>query len=154
MPLDVIGAAEWTLIVVALLMIAGVGWLWLRRRWLSRTGGTFACSLLTRRTTPGTRWVLGVARYRGEQVQWFPAISLSLWPSRRFDRHQVRAGEQRLPSMSEARDLPAGQRILSLHGHRDETELAMDANSMTGFLSWLEASPPGMRYRQSPSSPH
>ena len=34
-----------------------------------------------------------------------------------------------------------------------EVELAMAAESLTGLLSWLEAAPPGMRYRLSPASP-
>lgn len=153
MPKDVIGAAEWTLIILGLVLFAGLCWLWARRRWLSRAGGTFACSLRQPRSTPGTRWVLGVARYRGHQLQWFPAISLSLWPTRRFDRKAVRAGEQRLPNRTESLDLPDGQRIVGLHGPKGVVELAMARDSMTGLLSWLEAAPPGMHYRQSPASP-
>lgn len=150
--MDLIGAAEWLLIIAALVLVIALSWLWVRRRWLSRAGGTFACSLQTVPRTPRTRWVLGVARYRAHELQWFPAFSLSLWPVRRFDRAQVRAGDQRLPDAGEAVELPDGQRILSLHGS-DQVELAMARDSLTGLLSWLEAAPPGMRYRPSPETP-
>ncbi|MCW3157542.1 DUF2550 domain-containing protein [Micropruina sonneratiae] len=151
--MDVIGTVEAVLIVLFVLALVAVGWLWLRRRWLSRAGGAFACSLRRTRRTPGARWVLGVARYRYQELQWFPAFSLSLWPTLRFDRGAVRAGSQRTPDPDEAVDLLQGQRILGLHGTADGVELAMSPDSLTGLLSWLEASPPGMRYRLSPTSP-
>ena len=150
--MDVISTVEVVLIIVFAVLVIAVSWIWLRRRWLSRAGGTFACSYRGSRTA-GARWVLGVARYRDHELQWFPAFSLSLWPSRRFDRADVRAGEQRLPDADEAVDLFHEQRILGLEGPRDDVELAMAPDSMTGLLSWLEAAPPGMRYRPSPLSP-
>ncbi len=151
--MDVIGTVELVLAIVVLALVIAVGWLWLRRRWLSRSGGTFACSYRRGSRTPGTRWVLGVARYRGHELQWFPAFSLSLWPNQRFDRAMMRAGDQRFPDATEASWLLEGQRIVSLHGRAEPVELAMAPDSLTGLLSWLEASPPGMRYRHSPQSP-
>lgn len=150
---SVVYAAELVLIILAALLVLAVSWLWLRRRWLSRAGGTFACSLRRDLSAPSSRWVLGVARYRDRELQWFPAFSLSLWPRQRFDRTLVRAGEQRLPSRVEADLLYDEQRILSLDGPPGGVELAMTAGSLTGLLSWLEAAPPGMRYRLSPASP-
>lgn len=151
--MDVIGIVETVLVALGVLLLLSVGWLWLRRRWLSRTGGTFACSLRVLHRTPSTRWVLGVARYRAHELQWFPAFSLSLWPGRRFDRGLVTAGEQRRPRPDEAIDLLDDQRIVELRGAHDEAELAMAQESLTGLLSWLEAAPPGMRYRPSPTWP-
>jgi hypothetical protein len=151
--MDVISAVEWLLIVVVLVLILGLAGFWLRRRWLSRAGGSFACSFHPAKRTPGTHWVLGVARYREHELQWFPAFSLSLWPTQRFDRGLVRAGEQRLPDAGEVAWLLEGQRIVSLEGPVEQIELAMAPDSLTGLLSWLEAAPPGMRYRHSPQSP-
>ena len=150
---SVIVAAEVLLITIGIIAVLAVAWLWLRRRWLSRTGGTFACSLRHDISTPGSRWVLGVARYRQQELQWFPSFSPWLWPTRRFDRAQVHAGVQRRPSANEAELLYEGQRILRLDGPMGGVELAMDAGPLTGLLSWLEAAPPGMRYRNSPASP-
>lgn len=151
--MDVIGAVEWLLIILVLVLCAALACFWLRRRWLSRAGGSFACSFHPATSTPGTHWVLGVARYRGHELQWFPAFSLSLWPRRRFDRDVVKAGEQRVPDAAEAAWLLEDQRIVRLQGPVDQVELAMAPDSLTGLLSWLEASPPGMRYRPSPASP-
>ncbi|MFT4262961.1 MAG: DUF2550 domain-containing protein [Nocardioides sp.] len=151
--MDVIGTVEVVLIIAFVALLGAVGGIWLRRRWLSRAGGAFACSYRHGNQTPGTRWVLGVARYRGHELQWFPAFSLSLWPSRRFDRGLVKAGEQRDPDAREAAELLEDQRIVGIQGTPDEVELAMAPDSMTGLLSWLEAAPPGMRYRPSPASP-
>lgn len=148
--MDVISAVELLLIVILLILGCGLAGFWLRRRWLSRSGGSFACSFRASGRAPGTQWVLGVARYRGHELQWFPAFSLSLWPKRRFDRGLVRAGDQRLPDAAEASWLLEGQRIVSLHGPSEQVELAMAMDSLTGLLSWLEAAPPGMRYRHSP----
>ncbi len=151
--MDVITAVEVLLIVLVLALAIALACFWLRRRWLSRAGGTFACSFHPANRTPGTHWVLGVARYREHELQWFPAFSLSLWPRRRFDRAQMRAGEQRLPDDTEAAWLLEDQRIVSLHGPVEQVELAMAPDSLTGLLSWLEAAPPGTRYRPSPVSP-
>lgn len=151
--MDVISAVELLLILVVLILLAVLAGFWLRRRWLSRAGGSFACSFHPAKRTLGTHWVLGVARYRGHELQWFPAFSLSLWPNQRFDRARMRAGDQRLPDATEASWLLEGQRIVSLHGPTEPVELAMAPDSLTGLLSWLEASPPGMRYRHSPQSP-
>lgn len=150
---SVVYAAEVVLVFLAALLAVTVSWLWLRRRWLSRAGGTFACSLRRDVSAPSSRWVLGVARYSGHELQWFPAFSLSLWPGQRFDRTQVRAGQQRVPSRVEADLLYDEQRILGLDGPPGGVELAMTAGSLTGLLSWLEAAPPGMRHRLSPASP-
>lgn len=150
---SVIQAAEALLITVGVVLLLSVAGLYLRRRWLSRSGGTFACSMRRDLSTPSSRWVLGVARYREHHLQWFPAFSLSLWPAKRFDRAHVRAGEQRRPLPQEAGPVSAGQRILRLDGPSGGVELAMDVGSLTGLLSWLEAAPPGMRYQRSPASP-
>ncbi|MFT4217383.1 MAG: DUF2550 domain-containing protein [Micropruina sp.] len=152
--MNVIGTVEVVLIIALLALSVVIGWIWLRRRWLSRAGGSFACSYHPPTRTPGTHWVLGVARYREHELQWFPAFSLSLWPRRRFERDEIRAGEQRLPEADEVAWLLEGQRIVSLHGPAEQVELAMAPDSLTGLLSWLDASPPGMRYRRSPASPH
>ncbi|MFT3862564.1 DUF2550 domain-containing protein [Micropruina sp.] len=149
----VLQAAEVALITVAAVLMLAVAWLWLRRRWLSRAGATFSCSLRRRPSTPSSRWVLGVARYRDHELEWFPSFSLSLWPDLCFDRGEVRAGEQRLPTPAEAGLLLDSQRILGLDGPSGDVELAMETDSLTGLLSWLEAAPPGMRYRLSPTSP-
>jgi Protein of unknown function (DUF2550) len=135
-------------LVIALALCAGLlGLLAGRRRWLARSGGTFECSVRLRTTTPGEGWVLGVARYTGEELEWFRSTSYSVRPRRRFRRGKVRVVETREPAAAEAADLYAGQRVVTLeerHGDRAvQSDLAMGRESLTGLLSWLEAAPPG-----------
>jgi hypothetical protein len=119
-----------------------------RRRWLARQGGTFECSLRLRSTTPGAGWVLGVGRYNEENLEWFRFFSFSLKPRRSFVRTAVSVSEIREPDPVEAVSLYAGQVIVRLHGTTSvgEWQLAMEPDSLTGMLSWLEAAPPGAKY--------
>lgn len=120
-----------------------------RRRLLARDGGAFECSARLRTATPGTGWVLGLARYSEDTLEWFRFFSYSARPRRRFVRGIVRVVETREPDASEAVSLYAGQQVLVLSEHHDDrseySELAMSADSLTGLMSWLEAAPPGGR---------
>jgi hypothetical protein len=146
--MDVVGLLEQLLFVVMFLLAIPLVWLWLRRRWLSRQGGAFECGLRRRVSTPGTGWVLGVARYRDESLQWFPAFGLSIRPRHTLVRGMVRAGTQRRPNAVEAVLLFDDQRVLELDAPEGDLELAMTPGSMTGLLSWLESAPPGLDYRR------
>ncbi|SDT37716.1 DUF2550 domain-containing protein [Microlunatus soli] len=158
--LEVIG------VILVLLGLCLVG-LAVRRRWLARNGGTFECSMSRHvvsaaavgnkptsdssssdDTTPSPRWVLGVARYSGENFEWFRFFSLAWWPKYTFLRSQVSVLDHRLPAPSEAVALYADQEIVTVSiGTGDRTErrqLAMTPESLTGMMSWLEAAPPGI----------
>lgn len=155
-----LGAVEVVGIVLVLLGLCLVG-LAVRRRWLARFGGTFECSMSrqvirgsqaasgpTTATTPSTRWVLGVARYSGEHLEWFRFFSLAWWPSHRFLRSDVAILNHRPPDSAEAVALYADQEIVTVSvgvgTDLVRRELAMTAESVTGMLSWLEAAPPGI----------
>lgn len=140
-------------IAIAVVLCAGMlALLAGRRRWLAREGGTFECSVRLRTTTPGAGWVLGVARYAGDQLEWFRFFSYAARPRKRFRRGEVLVVETRDPDAVEALALYAGQRIVTLEEHRGDrvvsTDLAMGAESVTGLLSWLEAAPPGRTRRR------
>ncbi len=142
------GVAEALAILVLLLALA-LGLLAARRRYLSREGGTFECSLRLRSATPGAGWVLGLGRYNGGSLEWFRFFSYSWRPRKSFPRQVVRVLETRDPDPVEAVSLYAEQRILSLEvvgdlGVREEWSLALSPDSLTGLLSWLEAAPPGL----------
>ena len=53
-----------------------------RRRLLTRSGGTFEVSLRTRSDRPGRGWVLGVGRYAGDAIEVFRLFSLRMRPLR------------------------------------------------------------------------
>ena len=151
-----LSAAEVIGIVLVLLAAALIG-LAVRRRWLARNGGTFECSMRRRghyiddasdTKTPSTGWVLGVARYSGDYLEWFRFFSLAWWPKHTFFRSEVSVLEHRAPSAAEAVALYADQEVVTVAtGSGENTEhrdLAMTPDSLTGMLSWLEAAPPGI----------
>lgn len=146
--MDWLGITEVVGISLLVVLLVPVLFLGIRRRWLSRQGGLFDCSLRLSTKTPGTGWVLGVARYSGDNLEWFRSFSISLRPRVIFPRSQSRAGAQREPDPIESVLLYGDQRIMSVElADGRSWELAMSSASLTGLLSWLESSPPGARYR-------
>jgi len=61
-----------------------------RRRWLTRDGGTFDCSLQLAEKEHGRGWALGLARYVGDDLQWFRVFSLAWWPKLVVNRPSAR----------------------------------------------------------------
>jgi hypothetical protein len=129
-------------VLLALLLI-GVLALILRRRWLSRSGGTFEASVRVRSSKIGRGWVLGIGRYTGEHLEWFRVFSWSPRPKQVFARWGFEVMSRRMPSGPEAFALYAGHVILDCQTQAGRIELAMSEDSLTGFLAWLEAAPPG-----------
>lgn len=144
---------EW---LVALEILAGIligagllflVWLFARRRWLSSRGGVFDCALRTH----GRRmhWHLGMARYAGDSLLWYRALSLDIHPRLVLDRQQTTWVGQRPPTEEEMMVLFTDHQVAELHGvdrrgNPRVYELAMTPASVTGLMSWLEASPPGI----------
>ena len=137
-------------LLVVVFLVLPICWLIVRRRWLARRGGVFDCSLRLRTTTPGTGWVLGVARYSQDTLEWFSAFSPSLRPRLTFPRAKTRAGDQRSPDQIESVLLFDDQRIIRLETMGvGSWEVSMLTDSLTGLLSWLEAAPPGQGFQGS-----
>jgi hypothetical protein len=135
------------LLVLAVLLLLALA---ARRRWLSRGGGSFECSLRLRTSTPGAGWVLGVGRYNDGRLEWFRFFSFAQRPRTTFTRGQVRVVETRDPDPVEAVSLTAESRVLALEvgqQGRETRELAMSEDSVLGLLAWLEAAPPGIESR-------
>lgn len=146
--MDWISVAELLAVALVVVLVVPLALLVVRRRWLARQGGLFDCSLRLTTTTPGTGWVLGVARYSGDNLEWFRAFTLSLRPKLIFPRSQSRAGAQRDPDAIESVLLYDEARVVRLElSDGSGWDLAMSPASLTGLLSWLESSPPGARYR-------
>lgn len=141
-----LGWAEAIVLVIVLVVTLPLIGLWARRRWLARDGGSFECGLKTDMdAAPGTGWVLGAARYRGDHLEWFRIFSASLSPRLRLARPQTRVLTTREPDPVESVLLYDGQQIVELEADGDRVDLAMSTDAMTGMLSWLEAAPPGER---------
>ena len=116
-----------------------------RRRVLSRKGGTFELSVRESMSAEGRGWVLGMGRYRENSLEWFRIFSPLPGPRRTWRRNDLKVLSQRDPEGAEEFALYAGHVVVVCRTPRGEAELAMSPSSLTGLQSWLEAGPPGSR---------
>ena len=134
-------------VLLLLVLLYGLA-LILRRRWMSRHGGTFEFSVRVRSTKAGRGWLLGVGRYSGSRLEWFRIFSLAPRPKLSFERAELEYVGRRDPVGAEAYSLYSGHIIVSCKTPSGPLEVAMSPDALTGFLSWLEAAPPGQRFRR------
>ncbi len=149
--IDVVVAIVVTVVVLSTPVVYVV----MRVHWLTRQGGSFECSVLLNADDPSHAWVLGVARYAGEDLEWFRYYAASVRPWFQLNRQRCDVVEVRGPDEDEAATLFPGHRIVEVQytTTTDESErwqLAVSPETLTGLLAWLEASPPG----QSPRGIH
>jgi hypothetical protein len=134
-------------VLLLLILLYGLA-LVIRRRWISRAGGTFEFSVRVRSTRAGRGWVLGVGRYSGDHLEWFRIFSLAPGPKRVFRRSELEYAGHREAAGAEAYSLYSGHIIVLCHTPDGQVEVAMSSDALTGFLAWLEAAPPGQRLRR------
>lgn len=137
-----------TAVVVLALVLLPFVLLYLRRRWLTGQGGLFDCAYQLTEKSPGTGWVLGMARYRGENLEWFRAFSLSVRPKKVFPRVVMAYVHQRPPAGLESIALFEGATIVTLKDRvsGDLASLSMSRDEVLALMSWLESAPPGSYY--------
>ncbi len=138
--LDVVG------VVLVLLVAYGLG-LILRRRLLSRHGGTFELSVRVRTDRPGRGWVLGLGRYNGEELQWFRVFTLDPRPRKVFARTELDYVGRRQPEGAEVYSLYSDHVVATCETPSGIQEFAMSREALTGFQAWTEAAPPGQLRR-------
>jgi hypothetical protein len=126
------------LITVGLLLVALVVAFSLRRRFLLSGLGAVTMWL---RPVGAPRWAVGVAWYSGDNLLWYRALSLSVRPNRRLCRSEFRVDARRRPTAQDLA-LPSDSVVLTCRTGAGPQELAMDASTVTGFLSWIESAPP------------
>ena len=114
-----------------------------RRRLLSRNGGTFELSCRVRSAGTGRGWLLGIGRYSGDQLEWFRIFSAWPRPKRSWPRGELTFAGQREPEGAERMSLFGDHVVVTCSTPEGEIELAMSPSSLMGFQSWLEAAPPG-----------
>jgi hypothetical protein len=150
--------AGWALLLVLAVAALVAIVLASRRILLGRTGGTVECGLRATRAAP---WRLGLAAYKPDQLYWFSAFGLRLRPQEAFDRRSLSVLARRPAAPAEVISIGAGTVVVECQtepgeggrareGGRAENrpaprivELAMSEGALTGFLAWLESSPPG-----------
>ena len=116
LPLGVFAAV---VLLLALLVAGFVG----RRRFLSRSSGTFDCSLRTSTQRMGKGWILGLARYEADRIEWFRVFDLSMRPRRVLQRGDLQVQERRYPVGPEAFSLMTGVVIVRCAYERGPLEL-------------------------------
>lgn len=132
---DIVEGMSSLVALAAVAMLALV----VRRRALSRLGGTVELSL----RAPGHSWVLGVGRFNGDALEWFRVFSFAMRPRRRLTRRDLSVVARREPVGSERRALLSGSVVMECRSSTGPVDLAMGPSAVTGFLAWLEATPPG-----------
>ena len=142
---------QWLADVAGVLLLLVLLWgiaLVVRRRVISRHGGTFEFSVRVRSGRAGRGWVLGVGRYSGGDLEWFRIFSANPRPKLTFHRSELDYVGRRDPGGVESYSLYAGHVIVTCRTPTGPLEVAMSPEALTGFLAWLEAAPPGQRNRQ------
>lgn len=138
---------QWLLDVAGLLLLLvllyGIA-LIVRRRALSRRGGTFELSHRVRSGRAGRGWLLGLGRYSGESLEFFRIFSLSPRPKSVWPRRALHYQSWRDPEGPEQVSLYADHVVVSCTSDlgAEVVQLAMSTSSLLGFQSWLEAAPP------------
>jgi hypothetical protein len=123
--------------------IAIIASLFLRRQVLAGGGGTIEVSMRLSTFVVGRGWAPGFARFERDAFLWYRMFSLWLGPRRTLFRKGLRVMGRRVPEGPERLVLPEGWVILRCASHPAPVEIAMAESAVTGFLSWLEAAPPG-----------
>ncbi len=140
-PLEILGAL---LVLFGLVLALFI----LRRYLLARNGATFDCSLKRERSRRADAWILGVARYGEDQLEWFRIFTISPRPTRVLIRSQLDLLEWKQPSEQDVHSILPGAVIVRCTYGRENPEIlemAMTRSDYTGFATWLESTPPGMQ---------
>jgi Protein of unknown function (DUF2550) len=133
---------EWIAIGV-LVVLAAVAALFIRRALVMRAGGTIRLHLRVSTMLSGRGWSPGFARFTGDELHWYRMFSFAIRPKRVLSRRGLVVERRRLPQGQERLVLPADWIILRCISRHAPVEIAMATSTVTGFLSWLEAAPPG-----------
>jgi Protein of unknown function (DUF2550) len=131
----------WFLAVLLALAVAAAGGLAIRRILLGRGGGTVECGL---RRGPDQGWRLGIAAYEPSELRWYDAFGVLLKPREVFARRPLAVVSQRAADDWETARLGEGMVVVECKPGElaGAIELAMSEAALTGFLAWLESSPP------------
>ncbi|MEV7331212.1 DUF2550 domain-containing protein [Micromonospora sp. NPDC093244] len=127
---------------VAVILVA-VLVLFVRRAVVTRSGGIIRLSVRVTTVLDGRGWSPGFGRFCGDELRWYRMFSFALRPKRVLSRKDLAVERRRLPEGQERLSMPADWVILRCTSHHAPVEIAMARSTVTGFLSWLEAAPPG-----------
>jgi len=143
--------AVWIFAIVLVLVVLAAAALASRRYLLERSGGTIECAL--RWPAGSGPWRLGVLSYQHDSLRWHGALGVLLRPEHVFNRRALSVVSRRPVGPVEAVTLGTDRVVVEVCVEpapdapeapaEEHVELAMTEQALTGFLAWLEASPPG-----------
>jgi hypothetical protein len=145
--------AVWIFAAVLVLVFLAAAALASRRYLLERGGGTVECAL--RSPADSGSWRLGVLSYQHDSLTWYGALGVLLRPEHEFHRRSLSVLSRRPAEPSEAVTLGTERIVVEVavrpspeipgveSAPDEHVDLAMTDQALTGFLAWLEASPPG-----------
>ena len=119
-----------------------------RRAWIVWGGGAIVMSVRLSTRYRGRGWAPGLGRFVGHELRWYRIFSLSWRPRHILDRPEVQVRSRRRPEDAELLALPEDCVILRCLTQGGQLDIAMRESALTGFLSWLEAAPPGAASRR------
>jgi hypothetical protein len=125
-----------------LILLAFVAVLFFRRALMARAG-TIKLNLRVSTMLDGRGWSPGFGRFVGDELRFYRMFSLAIRPKRRLSRHGLVVEQRRRPEGQELMSMPADWVILRCLSQQAPVEIAMAKSTVTGFMSWLEAAPPG-----------
>jgi hypothetical protein len=126
-----------------LILLLGLTVLFLRRGFLTRRVGTIEMSLRLSTVVPGRGWSTGIGRFAGDNLRWYRMFSFSLRPRRTLSRRALVIEARRAPDGEECLVLAPDWVIVRCLSRDSLVEIAMAQSTLAGFLSWIEAVPPG-----------
>jgi hypothetical protein len=134
--------AGWFLIFVLTVALACAISIAARRTLIERGGGTVECGL---RRVGDRRWRLGLAAYQPDALRWYPLFGIRLRAGEIFTRRALSVVARRPAEPVEATSIGSGAVVVecATGATTPRIELALSDDALTGFLSWLEAAPPG-----------
>lgn len=132
---------DWVLVGFAAVFVA-LCVLFVRREMIAR-GGSIELSIRLSTYAEGRGWSPGIARFVGDEMHWYRVFSLAFRPRRVLNRQMFAIQQRRRPDVLEQRSLPGRMVVLRCVSQREPVEIAMAETTVTGFMSWLEAAPPG-----------
>jgi hypothetical protein len=91
----------------------------------------------------GGGWSYGIAHYENDRIDWYRIFSYAYRPAAVLTRSELDVVGRREAEGSEELVLFPGWTIVECRFGTQVVELAMSPDALTGFLSWLEAAPPG-----------
>jgi hypothetical protein len=147
------GVLQWVGIGVLVVLLA-LATLFFRRAAITRGGGTIDVSLRLTTLMAGRGWSHGLARFSGDELRWYRVFSFSPRPRRVLSRRELAVQGRRQPDDVERLTMPADWIVIRCADQRSSVEMAMASTTLTGFLSWIEAAPPGSPARRLAAPPH